>query len=250
MPPSLRLAIGEVHVWCGHPSDLQSSDSSAARALLSADELARLERYHFERDRRVFLATRVLVRTVLSKYDSILPEAWNFTANAYGRPAIAGAPRWLRFNLSNAHDLVVCAIAREIEVGVDVECIERTTPIDIADRFFAPPEVEALRALPPAERPARFFDYWTLKESYIKARGVGLSLALNRFAFSLEAGRAPRITIDPALEDDGASWQFVQLRPTATHLVSLCARRVGGVDTTVSLRWQTLVPSTPATRTS
>jgi len=182
----------------------------------------------------------VLVRTVLSKYEAVLPVHWRFSVDAYGRPSVVGAGGWLNFNLANTHGLVVCAVAREIDVGVDVENIERPAPMEVADRFFARQEIEALRALPESKRPARFFDYWTLKESYVKARGKGLALPLDGFAFSLEEGRPPRITIDAALRDE-SSWEFVQLRPTGTHLVSLCARRGDGQRAVIVVRWERLL---------
>ena len=72
-------------------------------------------------DRLIFLATRVLVRQVLSRYESVAPDAWTFVANAHGRPEIAGPKSELRFNLSNTPGLVVCAVTREVDVGVDVE---------------------------------------------------------------------------------------------------------------------------------
>jgi 4'-phosphopantetheinyl transferase len=238
----MALPAGEVHVWCADPSHWDSAaHRRTALSLLARDESARLNKFRLERDRRIFLATRVLVRTVLSKYESVSPVDWRFTVNAYGRPSVFGAAEWLNFNLANTHGLVVCAVAREIEVGVDVENIEGPAPVEVADRFFANREIEALRALPESERSARFFDYWTLKESYIKARGMGLALPLDGFAFSLEEGHPPRITMDAVLDDE-ASWEFVQLRPTPAHLVSLCVRRRGdGERAVVVLRWQTLL---------
>ena len=132
----------------------------------------RLERFHRDPDQLLFLATRVLVRTVLSRYAPVAPADWRFAADEYGRPHVVGdgQPR-LSFNLSNTSRLVVCAVAQDTDVGVDAERVRPRTPLDIADRFFAPREAAALSALPTDEQLARFYDYWTLKESYIKARG-------------------------------------------------------------------------------
>jgi len=235
------LPDGEVHLWCADPDELDSADRHAlACALLTGEEIARLERFRFERDRRIHLATRVLVRTVLSRYESVPPAAWRFAAGEQGRPEIDSPESSLRFNLSNARGLVVCAVARAIDLGVDVEPLDRVVPLEVAERFFSPAEFEALRALPEEARPQRFLDLWTLKESYIKARGLGLSLPLDRFSFFLEAERPPRIEIDPALGDQGADWQFVQLQPTPRHLLALCVRRNERRDAEVVLCWQTL----------
>src|SRR5262249_22736299 len=139
----------------------------------------------------------------------------------------------LHFNLSNTFGLVVNLTAHERDAGVDVEDLERRgQTVAIADRFFSPAEVAALRAAPASMQRARFFDYWTLKEAYIKARRMGLATPLRHFSFSLPSspGLPIAIAFDPALEDDAAEWQFAQFRPTERHLVSIAIRRGSGPD--------------------
>jgi 4'-phosphopantetheinyl transferase len=120
----------------------------------------------------------------------------------------------------------VCLVAREREIGVDVEDIERRgETVAIADRFFSAAAVAALHASPEASRRERFFDYWTLKEAYIKARGMGLAIPLDHFSFLIEMGKPIRIEFDPRLPDDAASWQFAQLRVAPRHLISAAVRR-------------------------
>jgi len=199
-----------------------------------------MERFRFERDRRIQLATRALVRTILSKYEDVPPAAWRFETGEKGRPEIAHPPSSLRFNLSNTHGLVVCAVVREVDVGVDVEPLDRRWSMRIAERYFSPAEVAALRTLPEEARARRFLDLWTLKESYIKARGLGLALPLDRFTFVLEAGRPPRVEIAPELGDRGESWQFARLEPTPRHVLALCVRRCGEEDAKVALHEQPL----------
>lgn len=242
MERPLPLPIDEVHVWCAKPSELDRNDVyAAARRVITDDETQRLERFFFARDRSTYLATRFLVRTVLSGYEPVSPAAWRFEIGDYGRPEIAHDQPPLRFNLSHTTGLVVCAVARDVDLGVDVEHIGRAVPLMLADQFFAPAEVVALRALPQSEQRRRFFDYWTLKESYIKARGLGLGLPLDRFAFTLEA--EPVIEIDAALGDDGALWQFAQGWPTSEHVLSICVKRRGDRDAKIVVRWQSLAPS-------
>jgi 4'-phosphopantetheinyl transferase len=82
-----------------------------------------------------------------------------------------------------------------------------------------------LQTLPEPLQPLRFFQYWTLKESYIKARGMGLSIPLDRFSF--DASQPTRITfsVDPILEDDAAHWTFWQWSLAEGYLLALCAQR-------------------------
>ena len=202
----------------------------AYRELLTVDEHERMARFVFERDRRSFLLTRALVRTTLSRYASVAPADWRFIANLHGRPEIldrpAGVPD-LRFNLSHTDGLIACAVTIGREVGVDVEHVGRHLMHDVAGRHFAPKEVSDLRSLPESEQDRVFFDYWTLKEAYIKARGFGLALPLGDFAFKLNPPDAPAISFEPALEDDPATWQFLQDWPTPTHRLALAVRRDG-----------------------
>ncbi|MEZ5287417.1 MAG: 4'-phosphopantetheinyl transferase superfamily protein [Vicinamibacterales bacterium] len=208
----------------------------AYRALLADDERARAARFHFEADAERFVIGRAVTRLLLSRFLGGRPEAWRFTTNAHGRPELSGGPGpTLGFNVSHTKGLVACAVTATPDVGVDVERVDRQLTHDIADRFFAPREVADLRRLP-AERQARvFFDYWTLKEAYIKARGMGLALPLAHFAFALTADAPPTIAFDPEIPDVPDSWQFFQSWPTADHRLALAVRRGHGPDLAVLL---------------
>ena len=128
-------------------------------------------------------------------------------------------------------------VTRNRALGVDVENVRaRQVSIDIADHFFAPQEVEALNLVPRHEQQFRFFEYWTFKESYIKARGMGLSLPLDKFSFHYRDDRAVHIAIHPELADDAARWQFWQFRPTPEYLVAICAERNGATSPRLVLR--------------
>jgi 4'-phosphopantetheinyl transferase len=212
MPAQTSLET-EAHLWIARPGEIRDPELLLAYdALLNAEERQKVARYRFEKDRHMSLVTRALVRTVLSRYADVLPGDWRFVLNAYGRPEIQEPEeeRSLRFNLSHTEGLVVCLVSRGREVGVDVEDRLRGGELlDVADRFFSPFEVKALRSLPPEEQLDRFFLYWTLKESYIKARGMGLAISLSAFSFDLDSpGRGIRILFDPSLEDDPGRWRF------------------------------------------
>jgi 4'-phosphopantetheinyl transferase len=225
------LPLNAVHVDLVHTANTDALERlDAYRTLLTEDEHERMARFVFERDRRAFLLTRALVRTTLSRYASVAPGDWRFIANVHGRPEILDRPAEvpdLRFNISHTDGLIACAVTIGREVGVDVEHVGRRLLHDVAGRHFAPKEVSDLRALPAAEQDRAFFDYWTLKEAYIKARGFGLALPLGDFAFKLNPPRAPEIAFEPALEDDPATWQFLQDWPTPTHRLALAVRRDG-----------------------
>jgi 4'-phosphopantetheinyl transferase len=229
-PPLLPLPPDEVHVWTVEPERISEPRLLAEyHALLDSSERDRHQRFHFEKHRRQFLVSHALVRLCLSRYAPVPPEAWAFTLNEYGRPEVAGqgSPR-LRFNLSHTDGMAICAVTLETEVGADVEDTLRPgETVELADRFFAPTESAALRALPVERQRERFFELWTLKEAYIKARGMGLSLPLEQFAFELQPGQPPRIAFDPRLQDEPGAWQFFQLQLSARHKAALAVRRTG-----------------------
>ncbi len=215
------------------------------RTLLSDDERAREARFHFDADKERFVIGRALARLQLSRFLGGDPRGWNLVTNHFGRPELAVAPPVpFGFNVSHTRGLVACAVAATPDVGVDVEYIDRRLTHDIAERFFAPQEVADLRELSDEDQARTFFDYWTLKESYIKARGMGLALPLAHFAFHLQPPGAPAIRFDPEIDDDAATWQFAQSWPTDRHRLAVAVRRPPGEEREV--RIQSVVPQVPA----
>jgi 4'-phosphopantetheinyl transferase len=226
---------GEAHLFLVRlPAD-EAGDERALdgwRRLLSPEERARGDRYHFARNRHQHLVAHGLKRRALSRFaPSVDPRDWRFVDGEHGKPSIAEPACRLRFNLSHTDGLVACLVALDAEVGVDVEqTVRRSDTVGIADRFFAVPEVEALRALPAAAQRHRFFEYWTLKEAYIKARGMGLALPLGGFWFTLAPPAAPTIGFAPTLDDRPERWSFFQGWLDPSFRVAACVERVAGVE--------------------
>ena len=194
--------------------------------MLAPDELARYCRYLVPGAAQTFLAARVFLRSVLSAYCVIAPADWRFETNPWGRPRIATptAPAGLTFNLSHTQGCVACLIGRGRALGVDVEDSAANRPhvLELAERFFSPSEAAALYALPLERQYDRFYELWTLKESYIKARGTGLSLGLSRFSFSVEDSTAS-VRFDRGFPDDPAAWAFRLFRPDERYVIATAA---------------------------
>lgn len=218
-----------IDLWCTYISEIRD-DSLWPRydALLAADERARQARFRFARDQRRYLVTRALVRTALSRYAAVRPQEWAFSPGAHGRPAITApvpVPA-LEFNVSHAADLVMLGVTSGRTLGIDVESLEaRDADIAGLDRYFAPQESAALLALAPAERRRRFFELWTLKESYIKARGMGLAIALDAFRFELAGEQGLTLHMRRQLGDSPHRWRLWQLDPRPGYLAAVCAAR-------------------------
>jgi 4'-phosphopantetheinyl transferase len=214
-----------LHLWYAHPEDLTEAVTQACTSLLSEDERAQWQTFRFDRHRREYLTTRALVRTALSHYHPIAPEAWRFQTNPYGKPTV-NPDCGLRFNLSSSPGLVVCLIAQGVEVGVDAEPIERAEKVaELAPEVLSPLELAQLQGLPGPEKLDRALSLWTLKEAYTKAGGVGLSLPLNKFSFLFGGVEGIRLELDPCLgTEPGSRWWFC-LVEHAGHRIALMAER-------------------------
>jgi 4'-phosphopantetheinyl transferase len=218
---------GQVDLWMVFTADLQPSLLGRYRRLLDESEREQERRFVFLEDRERYVVTRALARIALSRYCDVSPAEWHFGKTKYGRPVIlnedAAAAR-LTFNISHTRGLVVLAVTRENELGVDVEHVNaRHAILSIAERYFAPDELHDLSALPEAARQERFFELWTLKEAYAKARGMGLSLPLDQFAFDLTTPGRVAVSFAPALGDSPSRYRFWQLGPSDEFMVAVCA---------------------------
>lgn len=232
-PPPDEVQV--FYVLLDEQGEPMAAASAAARqalaarwlALLSPEERARHDGLRIDKVRREYLATRVLARTVLSRFAATEPDRWRFAAGPHGKPEIAAPGEVaLSWNLSNTTGVVACAVAAAGDLGVDVEYLDRRSrTVEVAERFFAAPEVAALRALPPAAQRERFFEHWTLKEAYIKARGLGLLIPLRQFWFELSPPAPPRIGYLPEVDREPDRWWFAQFRPSPRHLAAVGLRR-------------------------
>lgn len=207
--------------------DAETAGDSAfqqqAEAILSEDERARRDRFLFPKLRRDFVTTRWLVRSILSERLSVPARELRFRTNAYGRPFLVAYPD-LSFNISHTEGLIALAVAQRGAIGMDVERLQtRRATSALADFSFAASERIALNAIGAEEFDEAFFTYWTLKESYIKALGTGLSTPLDSFAFSVEGDKSIGFAPPPQIADDTPP-HFWLLRPRPTYLCALCVR--------------------------
>jgi 4'-phosphopantetheinyl transferase len=237
----LELGLNEVHLWCAFPHAITAPGPLAAyHDLLSAEEHRQYRQFSFARNRRDYLVTRALVRTVLSFYYSDTdPRDWRFHQNPYGKPEIAYPEnsQQLRFNVSHTDGLIVCLVARSCEIGVDVEHTDRRCSVfELAESLFATEEIAALQALVENAQRQRFFQYWTLKEAFCKARGLGLSLPMEQVYFQFAEGRPIRVSFGPQLQDDPDNWRFVQFALPPRWIGAVAIQQMQGPHLAVQMR--------------
>lgn len=217
------LGATVVHVW-RVPLDAPATLLPRLWLMLDHMERARARGLLLHRDRVRFVVAHAALRTILAHYLQQQPSEVCFQVGVYGKPMVAGTlrPR-LDFNLAHSADLAVCAVARDREVGIDLERIQPTALDDLAQRFFSPAEQAALGALPPAQRVLGFFQCWTRKEAYLKADGHGLALPLDSFDVSVAPGAPAAVLAVRGTAHIATDWSLRELDVGAEYSGAIAA---------------------------
>jgi 4'-phosphopantetheinyl transferase len=201
-----NLRTDEVHLW-SDDLDVPAERLRYLETLLSGEERERAERFKFPRDRNRFIAGRGRLRELLGAYLRIEPGDVSLVYGPFGKPALRG--RELNFNLSHSGARVLFAFCRDTEIGVDVEVFGQLADDElVARQFFAPREVEDLLSLDANQRGEAFLACWTRKEAYIKARGEGLSLPLQKFEVSLLPDQPARLEHTAWSQSEASEWRL------------------------------------------
>lgn len=220
-PPPATIAPGDVHVW-RFGLDLTDDLLARLRPTLSSDELARAARFRFRVHASRFVAGRGQLRALLGSYTGSGPAEIRFRYTPRGKPELDPNPSGLHFNLAHSAGLALCAIARDLPLGVDIERLDREVEFQqVAARFFSPAEAAAITALPPADRRAAFFRCWTRKEALLKATGEGLSFGLNQFTVTVRDDEPARVLHWPFGESESSDWNLIHLEPAPGYVGAL-----------------------------
>ena len=181
----------EVHIWTISPKEITDADLlEKFKRIISVDEYKKINRYRLESAKHSALITRAFIRTLLSQYENKAPQDWVFTHSDLGKPEIENSTIGLRFNLSHNKNLIICAVCLNHDIGCDIESLSRKMSIiPIANRFFCKKEATSIKALPENLQRKAFFEYWTLKESFVKATGKGISQGLDTFHFEFDVNK-------------------------------------------------------------
>lgn len=168
-----------IHIWYSQVPSVPPNISS-----LAADEIRKANKFVRPVDQRRHLATRAMVRELLSQYYPLEPAMWRFVTNDFGKPTIdATITADLYFNVSHTSEVIVCAITSFPEIGIDVEDRIPNDLHEVSQHFFAKSEIDWLNESPNDQAAReRFTTIWTMKEAYIKAVGKGLSIPLDSFS--------------------------------------------------------------------
>lgn len=199
----------DVHVWF-----VDLAEAGDLSSLLDEEERHRAGRYLHPAPREQFVAARGSLRRLLARYVGTAPQHIRFTTSGNGKPRLPGDE--VRFNVSHSGGVALIAVARELELGVDIEGVrERETYPDLARRYFTPAEADAVRDL------RTFYHVWTRKEAFLKALGLGLAHGLERFRVSVPPDDPARIVQIDGDEKKAARWTLQALEPTPEDVAAL-----------------------------
>jgi 4'-phosphopantetheinyl transferase len=234
----------DVQVFLAAPAQQDARDLDQAWSVLDDGERAHASGLLQDADRRAYVVSHALARWVLAReVGGGEAAALRFSRTAHGRPELVDRDGQttlaFRFNLSHTQALVGCAVAGSgppgldavpgpaPDLGFDLEEARTPAPLDVASHYFSRDELAWLHALPAARQHQRFYTLWTLKESYIKGRGLGLALPLDSFTVEpLARGRA-RLSVHRSAGPDVAPWTLRWWRQ-GQHLAAVAVRAPSG----------------------
>lgn len=223
--PQRTIEQHHIDIYLVEPQSLSSDILSQYQQIISREESDKAQKKYSDNGKRDALITRGLVRSVLSQYADIDATDWQFDKGWNGKPFIQevnSQPTELEFNLSHAHQLIALAITKSTPVGIDVEYTKRKSDTKkLAPRYFSAAETAALQSLPDDEQQSGFYDYWTLKESYIKACGDGLAAPLHQFSFDVSDKENIVLSIDEARDDNSDHWHSKLYTVSDDHKMAL-----------------------------
>lgn len=228
-PAHLQLHEQEVHVWRASLAVSECSREDFQR-VLAPEEIARAAHFHFEKDRNHWIVARGILRNLLSRYANTTPDQLQFSSNAYGKPFLVfpALSTRLQFNVSHSQDLALYAFTYNRQVGIDVEYKRAGLNYQaLAKVSFSPNEQARLHSLPNDLKQEAFFNCWTRKEAYIKARGKGFSIPTSQFDVSFIPGEPAALLQHREDAQETTRWSLLELEPGMGYAGALAVEGVG-----------------------
>ncbi|MBI1771260.1 MAG: 4'-phosphopantetheinyl transferase superfamily protein [Burkholderiales bacterium] len=201
---------------------------SCLQSLLSSTEQVRGQRYLQQDDRDRYLGGRALSKLAIAKICGIPPEEISVVTATTGKPSVTFSRKNIvtpAISISHAGDLIVVALQYGAEIGVDVELFNHDVNLDDLMGVVCSSEEIAEINLPGAKnRAQKFYEFWVLKEAYLKATGEGLSADARRLVFSVDT--TSKVSLLKSLDSRNArDWDFLLRQYDEQHVIALASRR-------------------------
>jgi 4'-phosphopantetheinyl transferase len=214
-PVDYRIDRNTVHVWRAYFQPTLVSDREFLECI-SKIEIERAQRFIRQSDRDRYIFSHGLLRSLLGAYVDCAPQQFVFETKQHRKPFLISpdCSNDIRFNLSHSEDMVLIAVTRGAEVGIDVECVRRIPDaLQIVNATFSVDEREFLNSLPPRDFEEGFFTCWTSKEAFLKGIGKGLSYPLDEFSINFPSGESECLVNVHGDLGNTYCWKVIKLSP-------------------------------------
>ncbi len=211
------------HVWYGSFSR-NESNLPAFEQVLSEDEIEKASNFKFKKDRDSFIISRGILRELLGGYLAMSPIELKFEYTSYGKPYLPN--QLLYFNVSHSGDMAAFAFTLNCEIGVDIERIKKDFDVlELARNFFSNNEIVSLERQPKEKLSRAFFRCWTRKESFIKAKGSGLSFPLNQFTVSFDKDHHATLLETNWDSSEKLNWSLFSFVPNEEYILAVALNK-------------------------
>jgi 4'-phosphopantetheinyl transferase len=221
-------------IWAGNPDEVTTDDMTALSQVLDAEEREHHATLKNEAVKRQYILSHVLLRLLISSRFNAHPSYFRFIRLKWQKPYIQDqsfVDNNIDFNISHTNGSVVCAVIESGEIGIDVEICARAMDVDLlAPYCLTKQELKYINSYSESERNDRFLHIWTLKEAYLKGRGIGLHHPPTDIQVDVSSltSHQPRVHMISAEGDD--SWHFRQFHPTRLHIGAVAFKTYNGIE--------------------
>lgn len=237
------LANNQAHIWLAN-LDLSTVEIERLTTFLSPDEIARANKFKFNRDKKKFIAARGILRKLLANYLQITANNVEFGYGERGKPNLAPSmlDRYLQFNLSHSQDYALYGFTRHCSIGVDLEHLRSLDDAaKIAQRFFSAAESALISSLTGEEQTRVFFQLWTAKEAYLKATGEGLAGLLDEVEISMTPESPESSVTLISVQGDRqntANWSMTSFIPATDYVATVAIEKPVAQQQIEFFSWQ------------
>ena len=234
-PHKRKLSSSCVHIW--NVSTLISEKQELAYLkLLSEDEKAKASSFRFTKDRRIYITSRGVLRSLSGQYLKQLPEDIVFDYEVHGKPQFR-VDTMVRFNVSHSENYVVIGFVHESEIGIDVEYLKKNFDVlELGQNFFSNDEIDTLEAMAAKDQYDGFYRCWTRKEAFIKAKGMGLSFPLDAFSVSLDNNTTALLEKTAWNPIESREWDMFSFSPGKGYIAAVAIK--GNIKSVSIANWE------------
>ena len=217
MKTLFKLESKTVNTWFINVNVVQDKIEMFSR-IISIDENKRANKFHFKKDKNLFIMSRAILRVLSGHYLNIKPEDITFKYGEFGKPDYDFETN-LKFNISHSGDMAIFSFVKDFDIGTDIEKMKHDFDVlDIATNYFSELEIEALKKLPKQMQVEGFYRVWTRKESFIKATAQGLSFPLDSFSVSLNSNETAELLQTKWDENEKNNWTLFTFSPHEEYI--------------------------------